>query len=202
MSGRLIEWGVAQRPFANAPEGGDLHVLHVAERHALAGVVDGLGHGLHAATAAKVAAEAIDASPNDSLESLFAGVHERLRDTRGAVMTLLRFDAETHTVNWLGVGDVRAVLRRANPVAAAPIYSDLVLRAGIVGLEPLPPLAAATVSVRPGDTLVVATDGVDRDFMRDIPCSGDLQVLAERLLAQYGYETDDSLVLAVRYRGD
>jgi hypothetical protein len=62
----------------------------------------------------------------------------------------------------------------------------------------LPSLRKETLPVRRGDVLLLATDGVDRSFADWPDLVGSPQDIADRILARYGREDDDALVLAAR----
>jgi negative regulator of sigma-B (phosphoserine phosphatase) len=49
--------------------------------------------------------------------------------------------------------------------------------------------------------LVFATDGVRSDFSTYSPLGRDVQDTADAMLARYGKQTDDALVLVARYLG-
>jgi len=62
-------------------------------------------------------------------------------------------------------------------------------------------LRRTDTDVRPGDVLILATDGVEAAFADSIDISGSAQDISERILAVHGKPIDDALVLAVRYIG-
>jgi hypothetical protein len=178
---------------------GDLHVVAPFPHGALAAVVDGLGHGPEAADAAAAAAEVLIRDAGSPVGELIAACHAALRRTRGAVMSLASFDSLTDTVSWVGVGDVEAVLMRADPAQGA--RDSIVLRGGVVGYQ-LPPLREATREVRPGDVLIFTTDGVRPHFVAEVTAEREPQDIAENVLSAFAKPTDDALVLVVRYRGE
>ena len=112
-------------------------------------------------------------------------------------MGLARFDASDDTVTWLGVGNVAGCLLRGGTPPNHRCES-LLVRSGIVGGD-LPPLSATVLAVAPGDTLALATDGIDGDFADQLDSRSPPQLLADRILARHGRETDDALVLVARY---
>src|SRR5829696_4765057 len=63
------------------------------------------------------------------------------------------------------------------------------------------PSIAATLDVRPGDVLVLATDGIEAGFGDSLDISGTTQAITERILAAHRKPTDDALVVAIRYLG-
>jgi hypothetical protein len=89
---------------------------------------------------------------------------------------------------------------RANAPDGRPARDFILLRGGVVG-HTLPPLRRTVVPLLPGDTLVLATDGVGIEFTMEQHLDGEPRVLAERILDRYALQTDDALVLVVRYAG-
>jgi len=197
MSG--LDWAVAAAPTPADPEGsGDRYLVVSHPEGALAVVADGVGHGPEAAAAAQLAIE-IARSAHGSPIALLRQCHEALRTTRGAVISIARFDDEG-TMTWAGVGNVEGVLLRAD-ARAAPRQESLLLRSGVVGHD-LPQLAALVLGVQAGDTLVFATDGVRPEFAADLSTLMPLQTLAGLILARHQKGSDDALVLVARVLGD
>ena len=101
-------------------------------------------------------------------------------------------------MTWLGVGNVEGLLLRADPAAGALGHESLLLRRGVIGSR-LPALQPSRLRLAPGDTLIFATDGVRSDFTRSLRRTDRPQQIADRVLARHGKETDDALVVAVRF---
>jgi serine phosphatase RsbU (regulator of sigma subunit) len=125
--------------------------------------------------------------------------HERLRGTRGATASVASFDYANDELTWSGVGDVVALLLRAD-AATHPKAESLVLRAGLLG-SGSPALIASIVPIRRGDLVVLATDGIGMGFERTVDRARRPQVVADRILANHSKRTDDALVLVARYTG-
>ena len=197
-SGRgLIDWAVAAQTLAGQTESGDQHWVKVCAAQALVAVVDGVGHGNEAAQASRSAIATLQQFAGESPLALFERCHQQLRSTRGVVMSLAVFSASDNTMTWLGVGNVEGVMLHPQ-VHAPPRQESLLLRPGILGVR-LPRLTASVIPVSAGDVLIFATDGLREGFeahsnLRDSP-----QQIADRILDQYGRETDDALVLVARY---
>jgi phosphoserine phosphatase RsbX len=196
----IIEWGSASLPLGGEVVSGDKHVVKVFPHGALLAAMDGLGHGEEAAAAANRVARVLQAADDESLISLLKRCHERLRSTRGVVISLAAFNAVDETMTWVGVGNVEGVLLRADP-AVNPGRESLLLRSGVVGSR-LPLLHASIVPVMRGDTLIFATDGVRSEFTQSLALGDGPQQLADRILGQYAKGTDDALVLVARYVGE
>jgi phosphoserine phosphatase RsbX len=126
--------------------------------------------------------------------------HRVLGGTRGAAMTLARVDFPTSTLTWTGVGNVSANLV-AKDVTGINIRSSARLAAGIVGYRIPEIRAAQVVSLRAGDLIVIATDGIDEDHLDKIDFATTAAAIAEEMLAKHAKESDDAMVLAARHRG-
>jgi len=191
-----IDWGHASLVMPGETRSGDRCVMAVADGTALMAVIDGLGHGEEAAAAANAAAEVLETSPHEPLRTLFDRCHAQLRATRGAAMTVARFESQGRTLDWLGTGNIKTVLLRRSEHGFTCM--DLLTYSGVVGGVPLPRRPASKIPVLPGDVLILATDGIDRRFIDSIRYDEAPQTQAERLLAAYRSPTDDALVLVAR----
>lgn len=192
-----IEWGVAGRPIPGESESGDNYVVKPLKNGAIVAVVDGLGHGPEAAASAKVAVNTLEANADESVISLVNRCHERLRGMRGAVITLASINSQAGTMTWLGVGNVEGMLLRSS---GSPSREYIVQRGGVVGAQ-LPILRPSITTIKPGDTLIMATDGISHGFAERVNPSESPQKIADRILITYNKLTDDALVLVVRYTG-
>ena len=198
--GSLIAWGAASRPMAGDGPSGDGYVVLAHPERTLVVVVDGLGHGDEAAAASHMALRTITDGAHETPARLIEHCHRQLLGTRGVVLALAVFEEATRRMEWVGVGDVNAVLWRADH-AARPAVETLFTARGIVGRH-LPPLVTRTLIVAPGDTLILATDGVARGFP-DLPePAGTPEQTARRILARHGTGADDALVLVAGVRGE
>ena len=196
----LIDWGVATLTLPGERESGDLHLVKPVRAGVLVSVVDGLGHGAAAAAAARAAVAALNRHAQESVLPLLQRCHQALAGTRGAVVSVALFDRADGSMTWLGVGNVEGVLLYAD-AGGRRGRERLVTRGGIVGSE-LPPLRAEVLAVAPGDTLVLATDGIQSGFADDLAVEAPPQQLADQILTRSGKRTDDALVLVARYVGD
>jgi len=196
----LVDWAIASSTLVGQSESGDRHVVKTSTNSTLLAVVDGLGHGEEAAHAAKTAVRVMEqAVPDESLLVQIQSCHRALKETRGVVMTLVSVSILDHTLTWLGVGNVNAVLLHQN--AKANINTEtIVLRGGVVGYE-MPNLRAVVLPVVPGDLILIATDGIRGGFEQGVLFSDKVQAIADRIMAQHSIKTDDALILVARYVG-
>jgi negative regulator of sigma-B (phosphoserine phosphatase) len=195
----VLERGVAGQAHAGEGRSGDLAVFAPSARGGLFAVIDGLGHGAAAADASEAAAAVLEAHVDDEPQRLLERCHEKLRRTRGAVITLAWFDLGERTMAWTGVGNVEARFVRAADGPDARHESPVVL-GGVVGYN-LPQVRLGTLALEPGDAVVIATDGVAADYSVSLEPGINAQELAERVLERHGKGTDDALAAAVRYLG-
>jgi negative regulator of sigma-B (phosphoserine phosphatase) len=194
-----VEWSVVTRCRRGEATSGDLAVVNVLPGGALVAAIDGLGHGTEAARAAGSAGEVLRASPSTDLVPLVRRCHTALRGTRGAAISLALISPADGCLKWLGVGNVEGRVLSSEQ-SARRIKGSLALGRGVLGHE-LPAVRAATLEVRPGDVLILATDGVDAGFADSLDISGSTDAIAGRILADHGKPADDALVVAVRYLG-
>jgi hypothetical protein len=195
----ILDWAVSERAFAGGRVSGDACLVTFFSGGALAAVVDGLGHGPEAAEAADKAIAVVRQYAADPVADILQHCHERLRKTRGAVISLASFQASTSRMTWLGVGNVEGVLLRA-AASAKETRESLLLRGGVVGYQ-IPSLRSVNVPISPGDILMFATDGISSNFWDPMLLDRSPQDIASEVLQQYGKQTDDALVLVARYTG-
>ena len=194
-----IEWGIATRCRRGEAMSGDLGVVTLLPDGALVAGIDGLGHGSEAALAARKAAAVMRESPGQDLVGLVQRCHSALRGTRGAAISLAFVSASEGRMTWLGVGNVEGRVLSGDPAATRP-KGSLALGRGVPGHE-LPKVRTATMTVEPGDVLLIATDGVDAGFADSLELSGSSQAISERILSDHWKPPDDALVIVVRYLG-
>jgi negative regulator of sigma-B (phosphoserine phosphatase) len=193
-----LEWAWADAPLM-AEGSGDRAVVAPFPDGVLLAVIDGLGHGREAADAADAAVQVLETDPAGPILELVAQCHEAMRKTRGAAMSLVSIRPSDSTLSWVGIGNVDAVVLRAQKGSRTRLEA-LLPRGGIVGYR-LPALRRDFLTLEHGDTLCLATDGVSSGFTTGLRLAGSASDLASSLLATFGTGTDDALVLVARYYG-
>jgi negative regulator of sigma-B (phosphoserine phosphatase) len=195
----MIEYGLAKHARMGEGESGDLHMVCCNKSGVLIAVIDGIGHGEEAAEAARTAAALLRNSADEPVISLVEACHEKLKGTRGAVLSLAFISPEQKMMTWIGVGNVQGVLVRVD-AKQGNVQEPLLLRAGVVGSK-LPSLQASVLPVSQGDTVVFATDGIQSDFSTGLSARENPQRAADRILNKYRNRNDDALVLVARLTG-
>jgi hypothetical protein len=196
----LLEYGVASVTCPDQIESGDRHLVKTIRDGALLAVVDGSGHGKDAAGPARLAVETLETHAGEDVVSLFQRCHERLRNTRGAVMSVASINPAQDTLTWAGVGNIEGMILHygsSRRVAA----QRLLLRSGIVGYR-LPWLQAMTLPIASGDLIVFATDGIRPDFENQIMPEEHPRIIAKIISSGFRKRHDDGLVLVARYLGN
>jgi serine phosphatase RsbU (regulator of sigma subunit) len=176
-----------------------MHLVEPFPNGALVAVIDGLGHGVEAAAAAQVAIATLRSHAQESPLPLLQRCHETLRRTRGVVLTLASFNTLDETLSWVGVGSVEGVLLRADG-NTGPAHEEVIVYGGVVGLQ-IPPMRCAVTPIAPGDTLLLATDGIRSAFADALNLDDSPQRIADSILTRDVKGTDDALVLVARYLG-
>jgi negative regulator of sigma-B (phosphoserine phosphatase) len=192
-----LDFGVAAAPLPGQTESGDRYLVQPFPGGTLVAVVDALGHGHRAAQVAVQTIEILLQRPSDPVGALFLRCHQALRNRYGVTMSLASFDWGSHLMTWLGIGNVAGVLMPHSFRPESPV-SRLLVRGGVVGGD-LPDLDPVRVAFTPGDTLVLATDGIHDQFADELPAGLEPKSLAEHIFAHHAKSTDDALVLAARY---
>lgn len=196
----LLDCGVAARPLRGERASGDKHLIQPFREGILIAVVDGLGHGMEAAEAAKTVVTTLKQHAGESVVSLVNRCQVRLARTRGVAVSIASFNVIESTMTWLGIGNVEGVLVRSQH-ETAPAKEFLLLARGFIGGH-ISELRAFVVPVEAGDTLTFATDGVASDFHEEVNVVQSPQKIADRVLSEHGKDSDDALVVVARFVGN
>jgi hypothetical protein len=186
--------GVWCRPRPGETDNGDAYFVRRRAGQQLLAVVDGLGHGPGAREAADAAVEVLSAWQGEALDEVLRRAHERLRQTRGAVMGACVVDWRAGKFSYAGVGNVEArVLGSPHPVR--PISSNGTLGARLGNVR------VWSYDWSEGATIVLTSDGLSASWdITDYPglLARSPQMLAGVLARDYSRETDDATVLVAR----
>ena len=188
-----ITWGAVCRAKQGQSISGDVYVVREnAEGQALISIIDGLGGGIEAERAARLAAQLLEQYPDYPLQDLIRRSHTALHSTRGAVIGILRLEQESSHATYIGVGNIGVQVYSRQPIK--PISKN-----GILGFR-LPTLLELRYVYDPGDVFVLYSDGVSSSFAQDskIDIKQPPQRMAEQILETYGKYTDDATVIAVK----
>src|SRR5262249_18994379 len=136
----------------------------------------------------------------EPLDLLIQRCHRELVDTRGVAMTLAKIDFESRRLSWIGIGNVTAALAAKAP-HGVETRSSALLAGGIVGYRIPASLQSHGVSMGVGDLLLVASDGIDENYLASVDFAAPAAEVVDRILRNHRRDNDDALVLAARHRG-
>jgi anti-sigma regulatory factor (Ser/Thr protein kinase) len=186
------------KPFPGELISGDDAVMIQSEAGFLAAVCDGLGHGPEAREASNRAMEVVSQNVQADLRQIVFDINDQLARTRGCAISIMRFDRQSGTLEYVSAGDVYAHLyhlREAHFFTPVPM---------VLGSGPLPRqrVRLETTSVKPGSVLVMFTDGLksrttlkgEMDTLRQPAI-----VIAQHLLETHSRPDDDALVCVARF---
>ena len=188
-----ITWGAVCRAKQGQSISGDVYIVReYAEGQALISIIDGLGGGIEAERAARLAAQLLEQYPDYPLQDLIRRSHTALHSTRGAVIGLLRLEQDSCHATYVGVGNIGVQVYSRQPIK--PISKN-----GILGFR-LPSLLELRYVYDPGDIFVLYSDGVSSSFAQDnkIDIKQPPQRMTEQILETYGKHSDDATVVAVK----
>ena len=195
-----VEWAVAGRALPGQNVSGDRSiVLDAGDGAVLFAMLDGLGHGAAAGAAADRATQVLSDHRAEPLDALMVLCHRAMADTRGAAVALALFSSEDR-LHWLGVGNVESRVVTAGP-GKLVVRATALATGGIVGYLLPPNLQTQTVPVRPGDLLLMSTDGIVDDFIDGIDLATPTADITAGILDRHAKDPDDAMVLAARHRG-
>lgn len=193
----VLEYATATFTRPGERQSGDEHVVVSTPQGYLIAVIDAVGHGIEAAQAAAVAAACLKNDARSPLPQLVHCCHDKLKATRGVVMSLALFDPKKDTLAWLAVGNVEGILIHQDTEVPR---ENIVMRGGVVGSH-LPALQPMLLPISRKDTLIFATDGIRLAFEHQLCVSRPVQEVADHICADHRTGTDDALVLVARLRG-
>ncbi|MGY0499859.1 SpoIIE family protein phosphatase [Nocardia sp. FBN12] len=194
-----MEWSTAGRALPGQNVSGDRALVLDTGAGVLFAVLDGLGHGAPAAEAADRATTILTENCGEPLDVLMVLCHRAMVETRGAAVSLALIEPG-ETLQWLGVGNVDSRLLTLGP-AGPELRATMLLTGGIVGYRLPSHLQPQTLPIRPGDLLLMATDGIVAVGPESLDLAKPATAIAGDLLARDAKDTDDALVLAARFRG-
>ena len=188
-----FEHGAISVPAAGETRCGDAwaFVQHAGRASVL--VVDGLGHGPEAETAAQACVALFDA-PFDAPSGTLARAHAGMRTTRGAAAAVAQLDLDARTVTFCGAGNIAARL------TSGVEDRSFLCQHGTLGLQ-IGHLHDVSVAWPDHALFVMHSDGVaTRWDLRRTPglLQCDPSIIAAWLLREHIGGRDDASVVVVR----
>ncbi|EGV31902.1 Stage II sporulation protein E [Thiorhodococcus drewsii AZ1] len=157
-------------------------------------LADGLGHGPEAHKAAEAVIHQIATTPGQGLPETFADCDRALIGTRGVALSVVDVPFGTEAILHAAVGNIRTLLLQDGHIRRLGGARGIV-GAGYSGLHP------ERFSLRPGDWLVIFSDGIpeDADIAASLIENRPSNALAEQLLVQWASDRDDAGILIYQH---
>ena len=173
---------------------GDAWVSYMTRDTATIAVIDGLGHGPLAATAANVAVRTIGGDSDAPLERILADMHNAMRPTRGAAVGIARIHSSHGRLDFAGVGNI------AGGAVGEDATRRVVSLPGIVGHE-MRKVQTFSYPFNESTLLILHSDGISSGWnMAAYPglVQHDPALIAAVLYRDHGRNTDDATVVVIK----
>ncbi len=157
-------------------------------------VVDGLGHGMFAADAARAAVDVFRKHQTLPPATVLERMHAAMRSTRGAAAAIAKVDAARKQIEFAGIGNIACML-----VGQAKTQS-MVSHNGTLGHQ-LRRVQQFTYSYTPGDLLFMQSDGLSTQSKKGLPpslLSQSPTVIAPLVFSEQTRGRDDATLLVNR----
>ncbi|WP_028582037.1 SpoIIE family protein phosphatase [Desulfogranum japonicum] len=174
---------------------GDTGFIRQTGNSYLLALVDALGHGEKAEDIARKAEAFLQENANkEDPADIIRGIHQCLRETRGAVAAVCRLEIPTGRILYSGMGNITLRIFGKNP-------QSLITRDGILGYR-IPNPVTDEVLLNPGDIFVMSSDGLREHYDPDIYpglLQGTSRDICLNLMKKLGKGTDDMSCIVLRY---
>jgi len=185
-------FGIMSRPRQGEKYNGDQFFLKYFDGKAMISVIDGIGHGEKAHEAAKEAYLCLLDNYRKSLDLIIDDMHQRLRRTRGAAVSIALIDEHIGTLDYVGIGNVVTRVLKSTPRVSPANYN------GIVGVS-IRKFKVFRYPWEKGNLIIMSSDGISEKYDLDkYPglTNKHPMVIADVILRDYGRQHDDATVIA------
>lgn len=190
----LLDYSSINRPCRGEYLSGDAVIIRPLEQGLFVAIVDVLGHGAEANELTHVIEAYLDRYCASDVSGVIQRLHQHLKGTRGAAVSLCAIDTLAGRIDYVGIGNT--ALRLFGKKETRFVSQD-----GVLGQNMRTP-RQQTARLEPGDLVVLYTDGVsDRFTSQDYPGVSHHapEVVARNIVQRFGKDHDDATCIAVRY---
>jgi len=191
---QTLEIGAICLPKQGEDISGDAWACEVDDDRSLLLVVDGLGHGAAAASAASQALRIFQDDRHLSPGAMVEAAHAALRSTRGAVLAIAEINFEQQSVYFAGIGNISATIFSFNK------HHNLLSHNGTVGHE-IRKIQEFSYPWYGNGLLIMHSDGLDTKWRLDrYPGLSQKHpsLIAGLLYRDFNRERDDVTVLVAK----
>lgn len=189
-----LDVGVISLPMSGEESCGDSWAVDRQPGRSLIMMVDGSGHGWHAAQAAREAVRIFRQNVHRRPGAILEAAHAALRSTRGAAMAVLELDLDQNSMRYAGVGNISAV------VIGPGRRTNLVSHNGIVGHQARK-FQEFVYPWQPEGVLIMHSDGLSTQWRLEEYAGligRDPSLIAGVLYRDHARGRDDVSVLSAR----
>ena len=188
---QFFKYSVISRPKPGEWANGDSFFIKQLPQYSIFSIIDGLGHGEEAETAAGEALDVLKVYYYLPLDELILKIHSMITGTRGVVLSILKVFSFEQKLEFAGVGNVE--LRIFNHPDSPKFYSTN----GTIGLH-FDKVSILTFRYFKGATMVMFSDGLrDVEFSNDVVRLSPPQ-MAGFLMDSFSKSNDDATVMVIR----
>ncbi len=188
------EYSLNVKPLKTRDECGDTGVIKEFDKKIFVGLVDAAGHSKNSYKIAMKIREYLLNNYRKDLIKIVRDLHEHIKGSNGAVISLCILDLKTGQLKYVGIGDVTARI-------LGSVSHRLFSKPGIIGYA-MPTPREETNKLSHGDALVMYTDGVKDHFdLEDYPdmLSKEAKIAANHIVFRFGRRTDDAACIVLKY---
>jgi len=189
-----VDYFLDIRPLTKNRECGDTGIIKEFDHKLFIGIVDAAGHGKKAHGIAVISEKFLEKNYHQDLVEIMKGLHEHLKDTRGAVAGLFLLDLTTGKLKYVEVGNISARIFGTNTVR-------IVSRSGIIGYA-IRTIREERMKLYNNDVLLLYTDGIKEHFeLEDYPelLQDDARTIVTNIINKFGKKNDDTTCIALRF---
>ncbi|MDY6853246.1 MAG: ATP-binding SpoIIE family protein phosphatase [Thermodesulfobacteriota bacterium] len=191
---RPLEFGGICIPIKGEHICGDGWDAEQSEQRSLILVADGTGHGVAAAEASRAAISLFRKNISKSPAGLIKQIHEGLRNTRGAAVSIAEVDHANSIVRYAGIGNI------AGLIVTSKIAKNTVSHNGIAGLNARK-IQEFSYPWNDKSILIMNSDGIRSHLnLADHPLLANRHpsVIAAVLFRDYARGNDDTTVVVAK----
>jgi anti-sigma regulatory factor (Ser/Thr protein kinase) len=189
-----LQVGAISIPVRGEAVCGDGWAIKKSANWVLLMLVDGLGHGVHAAEAAREAEHVLAEAQSESPASILLDSHDALKKTRGAALAIAAVDCDGEKLSFAGLGNISAVITEPQSSRGMPSHN------GTAGHQ-MRKIQEFSFPWHRNSLLIMHSDGImGRWNLQNYPGlqNRDASIIAAVIYRDFVRERDDATVLVAK----
>jgi negative regulator of sigma-B (phosphoserine phosphatase) len=175
------DYSIKVKPLKTRDECGDTGVIKEFDKKIFLALVDAAGHSKNSYKIAMKIRKYLLNNYQKDLIKIVNDLHEHIKGSNGAVISLCILDLKTGQLKYVRIGDITARI-------LGSVNHRLFSKPGIIGYT-LPTPIEETTKLIHGDALIMYTDGVkDHMYLDDYPemLSKEAKIAADHIIFKFG----------------